>query len=118
MKKKVFGIVIGVTFAVVATVGVDLSVNKQNSTINLLMRHIEASADDSEGGVNYNKGYMNDPQSCSVSETVSCSISVPIKWLEWCKINFAYTVQHPGTQNFCKYTGGPSGCSFFTCRRN
>ncbi|WP_046404702.1 hypothetical protein [Odoribacter sp. N15.MGS-14] len=76
-----------------------------------------------EGGGNpsqgiYSKGYLDDYQSCKVSEKVPCSISVPSRYFEWCKVNFYYTIKHEGTQNLCKYTGGPTACNYFLCKKN
>ena len=76
------------------------------------------------GGVDYSKGYTNNPQPCTVVEyeTHQYCFKVYIPWKgEWgvvCEWDYSQRKEYPGTQNFCLYTGGGSGCSYFSCRKN
>ena len=119
MKKKIFIVSIFFSLATLATIGTKIINNNGFSTSDLLFTNMEALAsEENPGSGDYSRGYINNPTPCTVTETVQCSISVPIKWLEWCKFNFSYTVEHAGTQNYCTYTGGSSRCDYHTCKRN
>lgn len=97
-----------ISIIVITAVAVNLSLDlKDNNSI--YFRNIEAMAGggESTGGVNYSKGYINDPKSCKISETVRCEVPIYIPVLNThCKVGFSYTVKHEGTQNYCLYTGG------------
>lgn len=116
MKNKILGIMIILGISFILTICVDL--NTAHNIKGLFLKNVEALADGEGSSGNYSKGYINNPQPCTVTETVQCSFSIPVKWLEWCKIHFSYTVDHAGTQNYCTYTGGNSGCSYHTCIKN
>lgn len=76
------------------------------------------------GGVDYSKGYTNNPQPCTVVEyeTHQYCFKVYIPWKgQWgvvCEWDYSQRKEYPGTQNFCLPTMGGSGCSYFTCRKN
>lgn len=120
MKKKIFVMATIVILAVVTLWGVNL---KTPNTLSMFLRNVEAVAlpgdESGTGGVDYTKNHINDPQNCLVTETRKCTIAITIpKFGVLCTINFDYDVEVQGTQNYCLYTGGPSGCSFRECKKN
>lgn len=70
-----------------------------------------------QGEVNYSVGYIDNPQPCEVTETRNCSIVLCYGGF-CCRLGFDYTVTFKGTQNYCTYTGGPSGCTPHACIKN
>lgn len=98
-------------------VNLSLRLDKINS---IFFKNTESIASgENSGGVNYSKGYINDPKICTISETVRCDIPIYLPMYNtFCKIGFSYTVKHEGTQNYCLFTGGSSGCSYHECKRN
>ena len=76
-----------------------------------------ASNSDSSG-VDYSIGYIDDPKPCTITETRHCSVKLcfPGGWC--CSVGFDYTINVKGTINSCKYTGGPSGCNPYACKKN
>lgn len=109
-----------VTILLVVVIGVSMGLNELDKKI-MLLNSVEALATPEQGGtggVDYSKGYINDEKPCTITETAHCSVSIYIPFYGYCSVEFDYTVDHEGTKNYCKYTGGPSGCSFHECKKN
>ena len=101
---------------------------KKAASANFTSDSIEAIAQETtsgeSGAVDYSKGYINNPQDCKITEIRHCHIGATIPAFVpkiggmKCSIDFDYTIKKDGKENFCTYTGGPSGCSYFTCKEN
>ncbi|PWD99013.1 hypothetical protein [Marinilabilia rubra] len=117
-KKVIFGVVAG--FFAVATI-FNMGLLNDNGTGDLSLDAIAIMAQAQSEGPDYSVGYINNPEECTITETVECTIG-GIIYTQWgpidCTIGFSYPITHDGTQNYCTYTGGPGGCSFHTCQKN
>lgn len=130
MKKKIiFAIATG--FFAVATV-FNMNMFQPNSTGDVSLEAIaimaqaqsESGGGGGTGGVDYSKGYTNNPQPCTVVEyeTHQYCFKVYIPWKgEWgvvCEWDYSQRKEYPGTSNYCTYSAGGSGCSYHTCIKN
>lgn len=119
MKQTIRLSIVCIAIIAISAIGINISFGeRQNSVSMRFFNNIESLADP-ENTVDYSKGYVNNPESCTVTETVECSIPIYIPVLKgFCTVGFSYTLDYEGTRNYCTYTGGDSGCSFHECKKN
>jgi hypothetical protein len=131
MKKKIIIASASVLFAVASVLNINMLQSGKPGDVSLDAIAVMAQAQNESGGggggtggVDYSKGYTNNPQPCTVVEyeTHQYCFKVYIPWKgQWgvvCEWDYSQRKEYPGTQNFCLPTMGGSGCSYFTCRKN
>ncbi len=124
-KKILFGCV-ALLFAAATAFNIGLIQTKDAGDISLdaitIMAQAQGESGDG-GGIDYSIGYKDDPQPCTVVEYVQNEYCFEIwiphyGWKTVCEWTYSQKLEFPGIQNYCDYTGGPSGCSYHGCIRN
>src|SRR5690606_29233572 len=113
MKKKIFFAVATGFFAVATVFNMNLLQGNSAGDVSLDAIAVMAQAQDESGGggggtggVDYSKGYTNNPQPCTVVEyeTHQYCFKVYIPWKgQWgvvCEWDYSQRKEYPGTQNF------------------
>jgi len=73
----------------------------------------------------YSKGYLNNPEDCTITKSFQCSIGITIPdWVPYvggtkCESTWTQTKDFKGTRNYCTYTGNKeTTCSYHECKEN
>lgn len=125
--KKVYYVIFASVILAISALNVTVFLKKAASA-DLSTSSIETIAQETNSGelgkVDYSKGYVNNNQPCNVSQVVHCEFGFTIPdWVPYvggtsCTYSWDKVIQKAGTENYCTYTGGSSGCSFHPCREN
>lgn len=87
---------------------------KKDRNMNFHLFNTEALAQEENG--QSQKGYLSNAEDCTVSERAVCTID--LQWIFGCTIDFEYTLNFPGRRDECQYTGGPTYCTPYACKKN
>lgn len=111
-KKNILSMLSVIVIAI--CVAVNLSFEEKDGDINFHLFNTEALAGNESGPSQ--SGYLSNPQDCTVTERGRCTID--LHWLIGCTVGFEYTLEFAGRLDDCQYTGGPTYCTPYACRKN